>query len=105
MTLSLAARRASHPVAKLGASHGYRFDGDLAYLNAEILCDESRLCGQNWSLELWTDEGIKIAELPLGLLQANGSGCPWLVKAVRGITPPSSVRSTTVGIAATSAAR
>lgn len=75
MTLSLAARRASHPVAQLGASHGYRFDGDLAYLNAEILCDESRLCGQNWSLELWTDEGIKIAELPLGLLQANGSGC------------------------------
>ena len=90
MTLSLAAQRASHPVARLGASHGYCFDGDLAHLNAEILCDESRLCGQNWALELWTDEGIKIAELPLGQLQANGSGC----LTVAGSTvahPPASV--------------
>jgi len=74
MTLSLASLRASQPVAHLGQSHGYCFDGDLAHLNAEILCDESRLCGQLWALQLWTDEGIRIAELPLGQLAINGSG-------------------------------
>lgn len=74
MTLSLTSNRASQPVARLGQSHGYCFDGDLATLNAEILCDESRLCGQLWALQLWTDEGIRIAELPLGQLAINGSG-------------------------------
>lgn len=74
MTLSLASLRASQPVARLGQSHGYCFDGDLAHLNAEILCDESRLCGQLWVLQLWTDEGIRIAELPLGQLAINGNG-------------------------------
>jgi hypothetical protein len=66
---------ASNPVARLGHSHGYRLDGDLAHLNAEILCDEARLSGQDWALQLWTDAGTKIAELPLGLLQPNGTGC------------------------------
>lgn len=74
MTLSLASLRAGQPVARLGQSHGYCFDGDLAHLNAEILCDETRLCGQLWALQLWTDEGIRIAELPLGQLAINGSG-------------------------------
>lgn len=74
MTLSLTSLCASQPVARLGQSHGYCFDGDLASLNAEILCDESRLCGQLWALQLWTDEGIRIAELPLGQLAINGSG-------------------------------
>lgn len=74
MTLSLSKQRTTPPVAQLGSSHGYRFEGDTAHLNAEILCDESRLCGQTWSLQLWTDEGIKIAELPLGQLVANGGG-------------------------------
>lgn len=71
MTLALA----SNPVARLGHSHGYRLDGDLAHLNAEILCDEARLTGQEWALQLWTDAGTKIAELPLGLLHPNGTGC------------------------------
>lgn len=71
MTLALA----SNPVARLGHSHGYRLDGDQAHLNAEILCDEARLTGQEWALQLWTDAGTKIAELPLGLLHPNGTGC------------------------------
>lgn len=75
MTLALASQRTINPVAQLGNSHGYRLDGDLASLNAEIICDESRLTGQEWALQLWTDEGIKIAELPLGLLHPNGTGC------------------------------
>ena len=75
MTLALASQRSSHPVAQLGRSHGYRLDGDLVHLNAEILCDEARLTGQQWALQLWTDQGIRIAELPLGLLHPNGTGC------------------------------
>ena len=75
MTLSLSSQRSSNPVASLGASHGYCLDGDIAHLNAEILCDESRLTGQEWALQLLTDEGVKIAELQLGLLQPNGTGC------------------------------
>lgn len=75
MSLALAAQRSGNPVANLGSSHGYRLDGDVAHLNAEIICDESRLTGQQWGLQLWTDSGIKIAELQLGLLHPNGSGC------------------------------
>lgn len=75
MQLSLNNQLATNPVARLGASHGYRIDGDQAQLNAEILCDEARLTGQDWALQLWTDEGVKIAELSLGLLHPNGTGC------------------------------
>lgn len=67
--------RSSQPVAQLGSSHGYRLEGDLAFLNAEILCDEARLTGQEWALQLCSDKGIKFAELPLGLLNPNGTGC------------------------------
>ncbi len=63
-----------NPIARLGTSHGYAIDGDTASLNAEILFDETRLCGQQWALQLWADDAIKIAEVPLGLLPINGSG-------------------------------
>lgn len=89
MTLSLASQRSSNPVAHLGSSHGYRLDGDLAHLNAEILCDESRLTGQEWALQLWTDEGIKIAELQIGLLHPNGTGCI-MVSGTTTALPPAS---------------
>ena len=75
MTLTLSSQRSGDPVASLGTSHGYCLDGDIAHLNAEIICDESRLTGQEWALQLLTDEGVKIAELQLGLLQPNGTGC------------------------------
>lgn len=87
MTLSLSSQRSSNPVASLGNSHGYCLDGDIAHLNAEILCDESRLTGQEWALQLLTDEGIKIAELQLGLLQPNGTGCIAVSGSVTALPP------------------
>jgi hypothetical protein len=87
MTLALAAQRSSNPVARLGSSHGYRLDGDLAHLNAEIICDEARLTGQQWALQLWADSGVKIAELQLGLLHPNGSGS-LLVSGSASALPP-----------------
>jgi DNA uptake protein ComE-like DNA-binding protein len=89
MSLTLLDQRASNPVAQLGNSHGYCLAGDLAHLNAEILCDEARLTGQEWALQLWTDEGVKIAELQLGLLQPNGSGCI-VVNGSSAALPPAS---------------
>jgi hypothetical protein len=74
MTIDLANTRPNATVARFGNSHGYRIDGDLAHLNAEILCDESALNGQEWALQLWANDQFKIAELALGLLQPNGSG-------------------------------
>jgi DNA uptake protein ComE-like DNA-binding protein len=73
-TMTFSRTRSSSPVAQLGTSHGYSLEGDIAYLNAEILCDESRLTGQSWALQLWADDTVKIAELSLGLLQPNGTG-------------------------------
>lgn len=67
-------QRPDHPVAQLGGTHGYRLDGDVVHLNADVLCDESRLTGQTWALQLWSDHGIKVADLELGLLDPNGSG-------------------------------
>lgn len=75
MTFTPDTPRPSDPVARLGATHSYQLEGDIAHITAEILCDESRLVGQQWALQLWSDNGIMIAGLPLGLLQPNGSGC------------------------------
>ena len=63
-----------HPVARLSGSHGYRLDGDMVHLNADILCDAWRLSGQEWALQLWSERGIKLAELALGLLYPDESG-------------------------------
>ena len=73
MTIALANTRPNASVARFGNSHGYRIDGDLVHLNAEILCDESALNGQEWALQLWANDQFKIAELALGLLHPNGS--------------------------------
>lgn len=74
MNLQPSARRNDRPV-RLGNNHGYRFEGDLAFLNAELhvppLCS-----GSNWALELWAcdgphaggkPEGVKVAEVELEL--------------------------------------
>ena len=74
MTINLANTRPNATVARFGNSHGYRIDGDLAHLNAEILCDESALDGLEWALQLWANDQFKIAELALGSLQPNGCG-------------------------------
>ena len=74
MIQNAAGEAVANPIARLGANHGYAIDGDIARLNADILFDETRLCGQQWALQLWADDAIKIAEIPLGLLPVNGSG-------------------------------
>lgn len=61
--------------ARLGANHGYRFDGDFVHLNAEVSFADSALTSeQAWSLQLWASDcgfngaapaGIKVAELPI----------------------------------------
>lgn len=86
---------AANPIARLGASHGYAIDGDSARLNAEILFDASRLCGQHWALQLWADDAVKIAELPLGLLPNDGSGCV-RVDGLAAAFPPAGQQARTV---------
>jgi DNA uptake protein ComE-like DNA-binding protein len=96
-------QRPEHPVAQLGGTHGYRVDGDVVHLNADILCDESRLTGQTWALQLWSDHGIKIADLELGLLNPNGSG----LMSVNGATtllPPAGIGQHTLSLALVSGA-
>lgn len=98
MTLSLANTRPNTTVARFGNSHGYRLDGDLAHLNAEILCDESALTGQEWALQLWANDDIKIAELPVGLLQPNGSGLIQL-SGTATVLPPAGAGEYTLSLA------
>ncbi len=74
MTLPFAQTRSNSSIARIGSTHGYRLDGDLAHLNAEVVCDEAALSDLEWALQLWANDSIKIAELPIGLLLPNGSG-------------------------------
>ena len=55
-------------LARLGASHGYRFDGDVVFLNASFLADASADAGRSWRLRLVAGDirsGHVIAEAPL----------------------------------------
>ena len=76
---------------RLGGSHGYRIEGDLAALNAELSLgrDRSALHAQHWALQLWAcDEpygggalsGFKVAEAPIAL--PAGEAEPPLLDAV-----------------------
>jgi DNA uptake protein ComE-like DNA-binding protein len=61
----------------LGANHGYRFEGDTAYLNAELAFDaRDSVDAESWALQLWACDapyqggplrGIKVAEAALAL--------------------------------------
>src|SRR5687767_4114322 len=66
----------THAALRLGARHGYRIDGDLASLNAELSGSSSADLAQGWALQLWAcDEpyaggalfGTKVAEAPIAL--------------------------------------
>ena len=65
---------ASLPAASIGNRFGYRFDGDRVELNADIQCYSPAHAGLDWALQLWADEAIKIAELPLGQLFPDNQG-------------------------------
>ena len=74
MTLQQLARRREHPV-RLGAEHGYRFDGDQAFINADLVLPPF-LSAQRLALELWACaaphqggelEGTKVCVVALDL--------------------------------------
>lgn len=65
----------ANSASRLGENHGYRFDGDFVYLNADLNFSEADLvAGLVWSLQLWACEsgfsgnelsGVKVAEMGL----------------------------------------
>jgi hypothetical protein len=82
---------------KLGPSHGYRFDGDLVSLNAELAVSPDALDQRDqWALQLWACEtpyaggslsGIKIAEAPVALPLESGAEHPRLDAATPAHVP------------------
>ena len=62
------------PTATFGNNLGYRFTADVVELNADIQCSPSAPVSQDWALQLWADDAIKIAELPLGPLLTDDLG-------------------------------
>src|SRR5690349_4560760 len=93
MNLQPSNRRQDVPV-RLG-SHGYRLDGDIAHLNAELHVPPY-CAGSNFGLELWAcavphaggaPRGVKIAEVSLELPTPIG---PHIhrVEARAAVTPP-----------------
>jgi DNA uptake protein ComE-like DNA-binding protein len=74
MNLTQSARRHDQPL-RLGAQHGYRFDGDQVFINADLDVPPY-FSGGTWSLELWACEephsegplsGVKVSEIDLRL--------------------------------------
>lgn len=74
MNLTQSVRRHDQPL-RLGAQHGYRFDGDQVFINADLNVPPY-FSGGAWSLELWAcDEphsegplsGVKVSEIDLRL--------------------------------------
>jgi len=61
---------------RIAGDHGYRIDGDMAILNAELAVHGEEEVGTSWALQLWACDqphvsgpisGIKIAEAPFQL--------------------------------------
>ena len=74
MTLTSSARRQDQPV-QIGGQHGYRIEGERAFINAELSVPPYHPGGA-WALELWASEyaydggelsGVKIAEIAVDL--------------------------------------
>ena len=93
MNLQPSNRRQDVPV-RLG-SHGYRLDGDIAHLNAELHVPPY-CAGSNFGLELWAcsaphaggaPRGVKIAEVSLELPTPIGPHVH-RVEARAAVSPP-----------------
>jgi DNA uptake protein ComE-like DNA-binding protein len=54
---------AAAPVARLGLSHGYRFDGDTVFLNASFHADAGADLGRSWSLRLVASSSAPVSGL------------------------------------------
>jgi DNA uptake protein ComE-like DNA-binding protein len=74
---------ADNSAARLGGNHGYRIDGDVACLNAELaLAGDLDHLAERWALQLWACDapygggalsGVKVAEAPLDLASGNST--------------------------------
>ena len=53
---------------------GYRFDADQVELQADIAGPCGWPTQGQWALQLWADETVKVAELPLGQFEADAQG-------------------------------
>lgn len=62
---------------------GYRFDADQVELQADIAGPCGWPAQGQWALQLWADETVKVAELPLGQLEDDAQG----LLRVSGIAP------------------
>lgn len=62
---------------------GYRFDADQVELQADIAGPSGWLDQGQWALQLWADEIVKVAELPLDLLNPDEQG----LLRVSGVAP------------------
>lgn len=74
MNVTSPLRRSEQPV-QIGSRHGYRIDGDVAHLNAELSVPPYHP-GGSWALELWASErdyqggepsGVKVSEVQFDL--------------------------------------
>jgi competence ComEA-like helix-hairpin-helix protein len=74
MNVTSSVRRSEQPV-QIGSRHGYRIDGDVAHLNAELSVPPYHP-GGSWALELWASErgsrggeleGVKVSEVQFEL--------------------------------------
>ncbi len=52
----------------------YRFDADQVELQADIAGPPGWSGQSQWALQLWADDTVKVAELPLGLFEADEQG-------------------------------
>jgi hypothetical protein len=68
---------------RITGDHGYRIEGDTAYLNAELALVDG-VTATGWALQLWACDnphasgplmGIKVAEAPVMLGSENGHPC------------------------------
>src|SRR5262249_10219089 len=73
---------------RIAGSHGYRIEGDTAFLNADLLLAQ-KVRQDQWALQLWACEqphcggrvsGFKVAEAPLEL-SPDSEGVPQHVEA------------------------
>lgn len=62
------------PPAAFGNHLGYRFTADVVELTADIQCSTPAPASQDWALQLWADDALQIAELPLGPLLTDDAG-------------------------------
>ncbi|MDP3539954.1 MAG: helix-hairpin-helix domain-containing protein [Azonexus sp.] len=88
----------------IGENHGYCFEGDFVYLNAEVNFSDADLAAcQSWALQLWASDngfdglqtaGIKVAELDVQPMAGGLATAGWC-----GAMPPAGAVDQVLGLA------